>query len=93
VQGIWGAEDDGSDINAVDRSNKIHPDGYHLIATANDSSLVKMFRYPSVEERSKFLECRGHSSHVTNIKFSKDDKYLFSAGGNDTCIIQWKITE
>jgi len=77
----------------VDRSHNVHPDGYHLIATANDSSLVKLFRYPSVEERSKFLECRGHSSHVTNVKFSKDDKYLFSAGGNDTCVMQWKITE
>ena len=92
TQGIWPAYEDGSDINAVDRSFKPHPDGYHLLATANDSSLVKVFRYPCSEERSEFLEARGHSSHVTNVKFSKDDQYIFTTGGNDTCIIQWKVT-
>lgn len=73
VQGIWPPLEDGSDINAVDRSNVPHQDGYHLLASANDSSLVKLFRYPSVDERSEFIEGRGHSSHVTNVKFSKDD--------------------
>ncbi len=73
VQGIWAAGEDGSDINAVDRSAQPVPDGYHLVAAATDSSLVKVFRYPCSEERSEFLEGRGHSSHVTNVKFSKDD--------------------
>lgn len=91
VQGIWQACEDGSDINAVDRSHKPHPDGYHLLASGNDSSMVKVFRYPSTD-RAEYFEGRGHSSHVTNVKFNKDDKNLFSAGGNDTCIIQWKIT-
>ena len=68
------------------------PDGYHLVACGTDTSLVKVFRYPCTEERSEFLEGRGHSSHVTNVKFSRDDRYLFSTGGNDTCVIQWKIT-
>lgn len=77
---------DGSDINAVDRSKKPHPDGYHLIASADDFSKVKVFRYPSIAEGSKAIEGVGHSSHITNVKFSKDDYYLYSAGGNDTCI-------
>jgi hypothetical protein len=40
-------------------------DGYHLIATADDYSKVKVFRYPSMVEGSKAIEGSGHSSHVT----------------------------
>ena len=91
VQGIWPPLTDGSDINAVDRSNKKTPDDYYLVASADDKSLVKLFRYPCVDVGSKPFEGKGHSSHVTAVRFSKDDKYLFSAGGNDTCIFQWRV--
>ena len=64
---------DGTDINGVDRSKKPHPDGYHLVASADDFSKVKVFRYPSIRENSEFIEGRGHSSHVTQVKWSKDD--------------------
>lgn len=91
VQGIWLPGMDGSDINAVDRSNQPVKDGYQLLATADDLSKVKVFRYPSSEDQSEFTTGKGHSSHVTAVKFSKDDQFLFSAGGNDTCIFQWKV--
>mmetsp|Transcript_34583 Transcript_34583/g.25719 ORF Transcript_34583/g.25719 Transcript_34583/m.25719 type:complete len:202 (-) Transcript_34583:38-643(-) len=91
VQGIWDPAIDGSDINAVCRSNQPHPDGYHLLASADDFSKVKLYRYPSMMEMSQSLVGKGHSSHVTNVVFSHDDKKLFSLGGNDTCLFQWSI--
>lgn len=91
VQGIFEGTMDGSDVNGVARSREPHKDGYHLVATADDFSKVKVFRYPSMIEASKAKEGRGHSSHVTMVNFSRDDKYIFSAGGNDTCIMQWKV--
>jgi microtubule-associated protein-like 6 len=42
-------------------------------------------------ENSQPVVGSGHSSHVTNVKFSKDDTYLFSTGGNDNCVFQWKL--
>ena len=33
---------------------------------------------------------RGHSGRITNLKFSKDGKYLLSTGGRDKCIFQWR---
>lgn len=93
VIGIWPPFADGSDINAVDRSNQPHSDGYHLLASADDESMVKVFRYPCMEEKSEATLGKGHASHVTAVKFSKDDQYLFSAGGNDTCILQWRVTK
>lgn len=31
----------------------------------------------------------GHSSHVTRVRFSKDDRYLVSTGGNDRTVLLW----
>lgn len=39
------------------------------------------------------LSFAGHSSHVTNIRFSYDDRYVISAGGADLCLFQWKHFE
>ena len=33
---------------------------------------------------------RGHSSHVTKVRFTADGNYLISTGGHDKSIFQWK---
>lgn len=85
VQGIWPECSDGSDINALDR----HPQG-NVIATGDDFSKVKLFKYPCPVERSSFVKVVGHSSHVTNVRFTADGTYLISTGGHDKSIFQWK---
>lgn len=32
----------------------------------------------------------GHSSHVTKVKFSADDTFVVSTGGNDKTVLIWK---
>ncbi|EAR94225.2 HELP domain protein (macronuclear) [Tetrahymena thermophila SB210] len=97
VQGIWPEAADGTDINAVDRSNSTYsrndtpPDNYYLLATGDDFSQVNIFRYPCIKKGSKAVVGKGHSSHVTNVKFSKNDDYLISTGGEDNCVFQWKV--
>jgi len=84
VTGIWPPCADGSDINAVERSE----DGT-VIATADDFSKVKLFRFPCPAEKAKFVEYSGHSSHVTNVSFSRNktgQKYVLSTGGEDKAI-------
>lgn len=50
VQGIWPELSDGGDINAAVRTNHTYsgadkpPDNYHLIATGDDNSAIKIFR-------------------------------------------------
>lgn len=92
VQGIWEPGMDGSDINAVDRSPIEHSDGYHVLASGDDRGKVKLWRFPSMIENSKSVVGNGHSSHVTMVKFSSDGKNIYSAGGNDQCIFQWRIS-
>ena len=92
VQEIWLPCSKGSDINGCARSNVTH-DTYNLLATADDFSTVRVLRYPCLTKGAAAIEGRGHSSHVTSVRFSFDDKYLFSIGGNDGCVFQWKISE
>eukprot|EP01006_Ploeotia_vitrea_P014079 TRINITY_DN37392_c0_g1_i1.p1 TRINITY_DN37392_c0_g1~~TRINITY_DN37392_c0_g1_i1.p1 ORF type:complete len:741 (+),score=138.60 TRINITY_DN37392_c0_g1_i1:114-2336(+) len=96
VQGIWPKFSDGSDINMVNKSNS----GRYL-ATAEDSGLVKLFNYPCIgsgldrrgklKRRPKSHRASAHSSHVTNVVWSKDDRYVLSAGGSDLSVGQWAV--
>lgn len=85
VQGIFPSGCDGSHINSVSMSRN-----QKLIATGDDWGLVCLYKNPALEghKSSKFS---GHSEHVTNVKFSDDGKYLWSAGGQDQTVIQWKV--
>ena len=86
VQGIWPPCSDGSDINAVRRSNS-----RRVVATVDDFSQVKLFRYPCPVKNAACNSYRGHSSHVTNCAFF--DGHLITTGGMDKAIFQWKFTE
>ncbi len=75
VQGIWPECADGTDINSVDCSNTNVEDNldykkYFLLATGDDSSQVRILRYPSLKKASDAVIGRGHSSHVTSVKFT-----------------------
>ena len=84
VQGIWPSPD-YSDVNSVCRSNS-----QRLLATAEDSGKVKLFRYPCVTEGADANEYSGHSSHVTKVKFTANDRNVVSVGGNDKTLIIWE---
>jgi WD40 repeat protein len=87
VQGIWSKDGvDGTDINAVDCSNDSK-----LLVSGDDKKLVKLFKYPCPKENSKFKSFKGHSEHVTNVKFSVDNKYVFSIGGLDKAVLQFEV--
>ena len=84
VQGIFPPCSDGTDVNYSCRSNS-----KKILATGDDFSKVKLFRYPCAVKRAAAKEYRGHSSHVTRVKFSFDDRYLVSTGGYDKAVIIW----
>lgn len=85
VQGIYPACSDGTDINAVCRSKDST-----IIATGDDFGKVRLFKYPCPIKESSSNCFAGHSSHVTCVKFSPNDDYLLSTGGNDKAIFQWR---
>ena len=86
VQGIFPKFSDGSDVNSACR-NKAR----NVLATADDFGTVKLFKYPVTEKNANNNAFYGHSSHVTNVRFSDKEDFLLSTGGNDKAIMQWKF--
>lgn len=39
---------------------------------------------------AKFRLFNGHSSHVTNVRWTSDDKMLVTTGGMDTSVLIWE---
>lgn len=60
------------------------------MATGDDFGKVNLLNYPCPVPKGKSKNYIGHSSHVTRVKFSHDDTFLYSTGGNDKCVIVWK---
>ena len=89
VDGIFPKGTDGTHINGVD----MNPE-QTLISCGDDYGLVQLFRNPArkgVQPRS----FRGHSEHVVRVRFGTDGlaEYLFSVGGYDQTVMQWKICD
>lgn len=77
VQGVFQGVD-YTDVNSCCRSNS-----NKYLATGNDDSNIRLFRYPVVVEKQVHKEYKGHSSHITKVRFTYSDNYLVSTGGMD----------
>ena len=52
---------------------------------------VRVVRYPCLDPRAAFINLAAHSMHTTNVRFNADDSYLFTIGGTDRALIQWRL--
>lgn len=84
VDGIFPKGCDGTHVNGVDGSH----DGMYIV-TGDDFGLVNVFRDPCRNGSVPF-SLRGHAEHVVRVAWSPDDQYIFSVGGQDQTVMQWK---
>jgi len=93
VQGIFrtmegqGKQMDMTDVNMVD-INQCNT----TIACGDDYGQVELYRYPCTRKGDQGKYYQGHSSHVTNVKFSPSSSHLISTGGHDLSVFQWRCT-
>jgi microtubule-associated protein-like 6 len=85
VQGVYPPYSDGTDVNTCDRARS-----QTVIASGDDFGKVKLYRYPCLSKEAQCSSFGGHSSHITNVRFSADDRYVLSTGGADLSIFQWR---
>ena len=87
VMGIWPKYSDGTDVNAVDVSKK-----KKIIATADDFGRLNIHNFPCVVSGAPRKSFGGHSSFVTCVRFNgSSDEQLVTTGGQDCCVIVWKV--
>ncbi|XP_029706344.1 echinoderm microtubule-associated protein-like 6 isoform X7 [Takifugu rubripes] len=85
ILGIWPRNAEKADVNCACVSHA----GLNLVS-GDDFGLIKLFDFPCAEKFAKHKRYFGHSAHVTNVRFSCDDKYVISAGGSDCSLFVWK---
>lgn len=61
-----------------------------MFAIGDDWGLVNLYRNPALKG-AKASAYRAHSSHVVRVKFDEKDQRVFSIGGYDRTLIQWKV--
>jgi len=89
VQGIWDIEG-GSEQNilSVCRGNS-GSGGGDIVVTGDDNNMINLFRYPALKG-AQFKSFGGHMSPVCSLCFNEDNSKLFSTGGTDACVFQWR---
>lgn len=85
VEGIKPTSEDGSHINGMSVSND-----RSLIATSDDFGLLNVFRYPCMSTKQKARSYAGHSEHVVRVIFTPENDMIFTVGGYDKAVIQWR---
>jgi microtubule-associated protein-like 1/2 len=61
-----------------------------LLATSDDFGLLNVYRYPCMSLKHKAKSYSGHSEHVVRAIFTPEADRIFTIGGFDKAIIQWK---
>jgi len=89
VQGMWPEVTDQTHYNACDRSNK---GGKSIVAAADITGLLHFFHYPCITKGSPSVKAQAHPGQITNVRFNANDKFVYTCGGADRTVCQWKIT-
>lgn len=63
---------------------------HKLIATSDDFGLLNVYRYPVLSLKHKAKSYCGHSEHVVRAIFTPDASKIFTIGGYDKAVIQWR---
>ena len=83
VLGAYPKHADATDINSVCKSSDSS-----LLATADQSGLVSLFRWPC-NQKLPAKTYKGHGGAVSMCRFTPDGSYLASVGDSDRCLLQW----
>uniref|UniRef100_A0A7S2WGC3 EML-like second beta-propeller domain-containing protein n=2 Tax=Rhizochromulina marina TaxID=1034831 RepID=A0A7S2WGC3_9STRA len=88
VMGIFMEGWDGTDINAIHQST----DG-QLLVIGDDYGNISLVNAPCIVRHAPRRAYRGHCSHVMDVQFSVNDRRVFSAGGRDCGLLQFKVID
>eukprot|EP00596_Hydrurales_sp_CCMP1899_P002038 CAMPEP_0119041114 /NCGR_PEP_ID=MMETSP1177-20130426/11280_1 /TAXON_ID=2985 /ORGANISM="Ochromonas sp, Strain CCMP1899" /LENGTH=484 /DNA_ID=CAMNT_0007006885 /DNA_START=700 /DNA_END=2151 /DNA_ORIENTATION=- len=87
TQGFYGPYDDKVELMSACRSN-----GRDLIAMADNCGRLRIGNAPCVKDDPTYFNLTGHAAIVKSCEFACDDSHLYSIGGSDGTILQWRVS-
>ena len=88
---MWTIDSNGQ-VAAVSAAHE-SADG-SLIATADDSGVLKLFHCPCVVQSAPYRAGKGHAGAISCVRFLEGaggDRTLVSSGRSDGAVIRWKV--
>ena len=61
-----------------------------ILYSSDDFGLINAFHWPNPSIKDARSWC-GHSEHVSRLAMTPDGSRIFSIGGEDKTLIQWKV--
>lgn len=86
VQGLWPKHSEGTDLRTVDRSHY-----GSLVAAGDGFGKLTLRRYPSLNKSAAYRSYHGHGQRINRVRFTPEDDYVVSVGGEDRAIFQWRV--
>jgi WD40 repeat protein/Ca2+-binding EF-hand superfamily protein len=86
VQGLWPKHSEGTDVRTVDRSHY-----GSLVVTGDGFGHMKLRRYPCINKTAAARVYKGHGQRINRVRFTPEDDYVVSVGGEDRSIFQWRV--
>ena len=85
--GVFDQSQDGTEVLCVDALRD-----RALVAAGDDYGRLSLMRWPALEATNeRYTATSGHAGHVRAVRFSADGKFLFSVGGPDRTLLQWRV--
>lgn len=85
-EGILPPGEDKTHVNDCQLSKN-----HQFLFSSDDFGLINAFNFPKPSVKESRSWC-GHSEHVSRCMLSPDQTKMFTIGGEDKTLIQWKVT-
>lgn len=92
TMGIWPTDCNGTEITTAVVNHTLHSSTKRVLAAADDTGTLRLFKYPVVMPNAPYKALRGHSRIVTAMAFSFDNAWLVSVGGEDSAAFKWRVS-
>ena len=85
VEGILRRKENPEFVNCICKHPKLD-----VIFSGNNAGFIEIYNYPCKENAERII-LTGHSEKVVKIMTDQSGDFLFSIGGKDNTLMQWKI--
>ena len=73
-------------------SSDVSKDG-RLLALLSENGKLEIFKHPCVDKGAQAVVVNAHAVHGTTVRFSADGKYIYTVGGRDRLLMQWRVDQ